>query len=111
MELIKELSKLMGSEADFDKLRPLLNGALLFSSDRVVSEILNFNEAFTHARDAARGSLNFQMTAEQIAPLVIAIRKDLYLKSSSLRRKELRFFQRVQDRAASEGAPHQKATG
>lgn len=93
IKLIEELAKFIGNEPDWGQLRAFLNEALLFASDEVVGEILEFNKKFTEQRKAA-SSGNFQMTAKDLQPLVIAIRKDLYLKSSSIDRKGLTFFQK-----------------
>lgn len=93
IKLIEELAKLSGNEPDWNQLRTFLNEALLFASDEVVKEILEFNRKFTEQRQAASGG-DFQMTAKDLQPLVIAIRKDLYLKSSSIDKKGLTFFQK-----------------
>jgi hypothetical protein len=95
INLIEELAKLAGNEADWNKLRASLNEALLFASDEVVGEILEFNKKFTTQSTMAEGS-NFQMTAQDIQPLIIAIRKDLYLKSKSIDKNGLVFFQKPQ---------------
>ena len=96
MSLIDELANLLANQPDWGKLVPLLNGALCYASDDVVSEILRFNAAFTKARESADRSPTFQMAADQLKPLIRAIRKDLYLKSKSLDKCELRFFQKDQ---------------
>lgn len=93
MWLIKELAKFAGNQPDWDGLRRSLNEALLFASDKVVGEILEFNKEFTKQRKAAEGK-DFSMTAEDMQPLIVAIRKDLYLKSKSIDEKGLTFFQK-----------------
>lgn len=91
--LVEELAKLVGEEPNWDRLRVSLNEALLFASDNVVKQILNFNAKFTHAQKVAGGQ-NFQMSATDIQPLIIAIREDLYLKSKSIEKNGLIFFQK-----------------
>ena len=88
MVLIDELSKLTSNEADWTKLRFELNATLSYGSDNVVKEVLAFNDVFTEAisKKPAR------ITAEQLKPLIIAIRNDLYLESDSLEERNLRFF-------------------
>ncbi len=94
IELIEELAKLIGSEANWDDLRPLLNEALLFASDNVVKEILKFNIRFNDkSKDAKEGK--FQMTEKDIQPLIIAIREELYLKSKSIKESGLTFFRKI----------------
>lgn len=93
IKLIEELAKFTGNEPDWGQLRIFLNQALLFASDEVVWEILEFNEKFTEQSKVAKDG-NFQMTAEDLQPLVIAIRKDLYLKSKSIYERGLNFFQK-----------------
>mgnify|MGYP001566805721 CR=1 FL=1 len=93
IKLIEELAKFAGNEPDWGQLRAFFNEALLFASDEVVGEILEFNKKFTEQRKTATNG-NFQMTAKDLQPLVIAIRKDLYLKSASIDKKGLTFFQK-----------------
>lgn len=90
--LINELAMLVGNTPNYDKLRMCLNEALLFTSDDVVKEILKFNKIFTEKRGNG-GCDNFQIEALYLKPLIIAIRKDLYLKSKSILKEDLRFFQ------------------
>ena len=92
-ELIAELAKLVANEKNLEGVRRSLNEALLFASEEVVGEILEFNKKFTEQRKTAIDG-NFQMTAKDLQPLVVAIRKDLYLKSKSIDRKGLTFFQK-----------------
>lgn len=92
-ELIAELAKLVANEKDWEGLRRSLNEALLFASDEVVGEILEFNKKFTERSKTAENG-HFQMTAEDLQPLIIAIRKDLYLKSKSIDERGLTFFQK-----------------
>ena len=82
--LIEEFAKYIGSEADWDKLRPLLNEALLFASDKVCVEILKFSQKFEQARIHDKGIVS----AKDIEPLIIAIRKDLYLKSVKMKKED-----------------------
>ena len=91
IKLIEELAKLMGSEANWNELRPLLNEALLFASNNVVKEILEFNNLYKEKSKNVKNN-KFQMTNKDIQPLVIAIRKDLYLKSKSIKENGLKFF-------------------
>ncbi|MDO8600392.1 MAG: hypothetical protein Q7R73_02100 [bacterium] len=93
IKLIEELAKFTGNEPDWGQLRIFLNEALLFASDEVVGEILEFNKKFTEQSKTAENG-NFQMTAGDLQPLVVAIRKDLYLKSKSIDEKGLTFFQK-----------------
>lgn len=93
MSLVEELAKFVGKETDWSKLRTLLNEALLFASDEVVERILDFNKKFTEARKTANNQ-DFQMSALDIQPLIIAIRADLYLKSKSIKKRGLAFFQK-----------------
>ena len=93
IKLIEELAKFVGNEPDWNQLRSSLNEALLFASDEVVEEILKFNRKFKEAKEAASGS-NFQITARELQPLVIVIRNDLYLKSKSIDKNGLTFFQK-----------------
>jgi len=93
IKLIEELAKFTGNEPDWNQLRAFFNEALLFASDEVVGEILEFNKKFTEQSKTATNG-NFQMTAKDLQPLVVAIRKDLYLKSKSIDRKGLTFFQK-----------------
>jgi len=93
MQLIKELAKFVGNQQNWDDLGMTFNEALLFASDEVVGEILEFNKKFTENRKAAEGK-NFSMTAEDVQSLIVAIRKDLYLKSKSINTKGLAFFQK-----------------
>ncbi len=91
LELIKELSKLIGNVPDWKNLGILLNEALLFSSDEVAVEILNFNELYTQKQKASSNG-NFLITANDLKPLIIKIRSDLYLESYLMEQKELAFF-------------------
>ena len=91
LELTKELSKLISNTPDWTNLAILLNEALLFSSDEVAREILNFNELFTSKQADAKGQ-DFLITANDLKPLIIKIRSDLYLKSQLIEEKELVFF-------------------
>ena len=91
--LIEELAKLTSNTPDFGKLLPLLNEALLFASDDVVKEILKFNKVFCEKRNQAKEN-KFQISADDLKPLVVSIRKDLYLKSSSIDEEGLAFFQK-----------------
>lgn len=93
IKLIEELAKFAGNEPDWKQLRTFLNEALLFASDEVVAEILEFNKKFAELRKKSQNG-NFQMTATDLQPLVVAIRKDLYLKSKSIGKKGLTFFQK-----------------
>jgi len=93
IKLTEELAKFVSREPDWEKLRTLLNEALLFASDEVVEQILEFNKKFTASSKAANGR-DFQMSASDLQPLVIAIRKDLYLKSESIKKLGLTFFQK-----------------
>mgnify|MGYP001577506914 CR=1 FL=1 len=93
IKLGEELAKLTGNEADWDQLRASLNEGFFFASDEVIGEILEFNRKFTKGRESASGG-NFQMTAKDLQPLIVAIRKDLYLKSKSIEEKGLTFFQK-----------------
>ena len=93
IKLIEELAKFTGNEPDWNQLRAFLNEALLFASDEVVGEILEFNKKLTEQRETATNG-NFQMTAKDLQPLVVAIRKDLYLKSKAINKKGLTFFQK-----------------
>ena len=92
-ELIEEISKLLENNPNYDALRRILNDALFFSSDNVCREILKFNKMFTKKREEAKGT-NFQMSEDDIKPLIKAIRKDLNLKSKSIDKEGLRFFQK-----------------
>ena len=83
----------MGNDADWDKLRTQLNNALLFAADDVVKKILNFNKKFTAARTLS-ASKDFQMAAKDIQPLLMALRKELGLKSKSIKQEGLIFFQK-----------------
>ena len=94
IKLIEELAKFIGNEADWNQLRAFLNEALIFASDKVVEEILEFNKKFTEKRQTATNG-NFQMTAKDLQPLVVAIRKDLYQKSKAIDKKGLSFFQKL----------------
>lgn len=93
IKLGEELAKLTGNEADWDQLRASLNEGFFFASDEVVGEILEFNKKFTQQKQNA-SSGNFQMTARDLQPLIIAVRKDLYLKSKSIDKNGLTFFQK-----------------
>ncbi len=93
IDLNKELAELVGNTPDYDKLRLCLNEALLFTSNDVVKEILKFNKIFTERREARSGD-NFQIEARDLESLIIAIRKDLDLKSESIIKEGLRFFQK-----------------
>ena len=96
-DLIEELSKLVEGTAEEDKMRRILNDALFFSSDKVVREILIFNKLFTKHRNESIADKNttVRIDAEDITPLVKAIRTELYLKSESIDEEGLRFFQKV----------------
>lgn len=91
--LIEQLTKLAGNETDCDNLRKYLNEALLFASDDVVKEILKFNKVFTEKRQIRSGN-TVQMEAKDVELLIIAIRGDLDLKSESIIKEGLRFFQK-----------------
>ena len=91
--LNEELAKLVGNTPDYDKLRLCLNEALLFTSDDTMKEILKFNKIFTEKRENRSGN-NIQIEAQDLEPLIIAIRNDLYLKSGSITEEGLRFFQK-----------------
>ena len=90
-----ELAKLAAKVPDNKSLMSHLNGALFFSSDEVVKEVLNFNEIFTKAEKDAKeaGQATIQIPSKDIKPLMIAIRNELDLKSNSIKEKELKFFQ------------------
>lgn len=93
LPLIEELVKLVSNTPDYAKLLPALNEALLFASDDSVKEILKFNKVFTEKRkNATEGK--FQLSADDIKPLLVSIRKDLDLKSSSIDEEGLTFFQK-----------------
>ena len=93
IKLGEELAKLTGNEADWNQLRASLNEGFFFASDEVVGEILEFNKKFTETRKTATNG-KFQMTAKDLQPLIIAVRKDLYLKSKSIDKNGLSFFQK-----------------
>lgn len=93
--LIEQLAKLAGNETLDDNFRKYLNEALLFTSDNVVKEILKFNKVFTEKRKVGNGN-TFRMEAKDMELLIIAIRKDLDLKSKSIIKEGLRFFQKQQ---------------
>jgi len=91
--LADELAKFTANQGDMNKLGILLNGALIYSSEDVVREILIFNDKFTVARNNRDKETNqFQITAEQIRPLIGAIRTELDLDSDIFKEKDLRFF-------------------
>ena len=96
IKLIEELAKLTGNEADWDQLRVLFNEALLFASDKVVGEILEFNKKLTKQKETVHNDSKFKMAAKDLQPLIVAIRKDLYLKSKSIIKSGLTFFQKQQ---------------
>lgn len=93
LPLIEELAKLVGNMPDHEKLLPALNEALLFASNAVVKEILKFNKVFTEKRKQTIAG-KFQISADDLKPLLVAIRGDLYLKSSSIDEEGLTFFQK-----------------
>jgi len=73
-----------------------LNGALVFGSNEVATEMLNLIHLIEEKEStpAAQGESK-DVTADEFKPLLFAIRKDLNLQSScSLRSKTLRFFGR-----------------
>jgi len=88
MALIDELAKVTAKQANFEKLSPMLNGALLYASDDVVRQILLFNQIFAEALNKK----DTEITADKIRPLFEAIREELYLKSDAFKNLELRFF-------------------
>ncbi len=92
-DLIEQLAKLAGNEKDHDDLRKYLNEALIFASDGVVKEILRFNEIFTEKRKIVSTGI-VQLEAKDMAPLIIAVRGELNLKSKSITKEGLRFFQK-----------------
>jgi len=96
ISLTEVLAKFVGNEENiWEQLRKCFNEALLFASDDVVREILEFNKKFTAVRKTeGMKSGNLQMSATDIEPLVIAIRKDLDLKSRSIDEIGLTFFQK-----------------
>lgn len=94
VSLAEELARLVANDANWENLRLRLNEALLFASDEVVKQILEFNRCFTEQRIVAEGA-SFQMIAADLQPLIIAIRKDLDLKSNSIEESGLKFFQRL----------------
>lgn len=91
--LAEDLARLVGNDPNYDKLLFSLNEAILFASDNVVKEILRFNKVFTERRNA-RIADSFQITENDLKPLIVAIRKELYLKSKSIDKEGLRFFQK-----------------
>lgn len=93
-KLAEELAKLVGNEANWDKLRPLLNETLLFASNDVVKEILEFNNLYDEKSNNAENG-RFQMTNKDIQPLFISIRKELHLKSKSVEESGLKFFRKT----------------
>ncbi|MBI3573209.1 MAG: hypothetical protein HY092_03350 [Candidatus Kerfeldbacteria bacterium] len=93
ISLVEELAKMVGNMPDFSRLIPLLNEALLFGSDGVVREILNFNKAFTQKQSSSAGDFYIDFS-QTLKPLIIEIRKDLYLKSTSIEDLGLVFFQK-----------------
>lgn len=95
LELAEELSLLVGKmNLGEEKWMTLLNQAILFASDEVVEEIFRFNKVFGDKADKERGTSKVQMTGDDIAPLFEAIRADMGLKSSAIRRHGLIFFQK-----------------
>ncbi len=92
--LIEQLSKFVSKKPDFDKLHENLNNALFFASDKVVVEILKFNKLVTERRQESSkaGQNSYQIMGNDLKPLIMAIRKELYLKSKSLKTEEISFF-------------------
>ena len=93
LELGEEIAKLVGNMPNYDKLLLLLNEALLFASDDVVEKILKFNRLFTERRKQSTGD-TFQLTAADVTPLIVAIRSELDLTSTSIEKEGLTFFQK-----------------
>ncbi|HLD30932.1 MAG TPA: hypothetical protein VJB41_01915 [Patescibacteria group bacterium] len=93
LPLIEELVKLVGNTPDYAKLLPVLNEALLFASNDTVKEILKFNKVFTEKRKKATEG-KFQLSSDDIKPLLVSIRRDLDLKSSAIDEEGLTFFQK-----------------
>ncbi|KKU58172.1 MAG: hypothetical protein UX81_C0025G0013 [Parcubacteria group bacterium GW2011_GWA2_47_12] len=91
--LIEEFAKLVGNEPDWNKLRPIFNEALFFASDEVIGEILGFHKKIVAGKKDASGG-SFKIDSKDLQSLVIAIRKDLYLKSKSIEKNSITFFQR-----------------
>ncbi len=93
LELGEEIAKLVGNMPNYDRLLPLLNETLLFASDDVVAEILKFNQVFTERRKQGTGN-TFRLSATDVTPLIVAIRSELDLKSNSIKKEGLTFFQK-----------------
>lgn len=93
MRLVEELAKFATNDPDYTSLMSSLNEALFFASDEVVGEILEFNKKVAQLQADADGK-GFHIPFADMQPLVVAIRKELYLKSKSIDKKGLTFFQK-----------------
>jgi len=90
----EELSRLMANNPDLSKLHAALNSTYVFSSEDVVKEVLSFNEVITNKRVAAKkqGQERFQLSAQELVPLIKAIRKELGLGSDCIKEEKISFF-------------------
>ena len=93
LEMSEQISDILSGLHKPDKFATIMNSALIFSSDKVVKEIQKFNQLYTKKqKKAVEENVDFEITTEDFKPLIIAIRKDLYLKSKSIKKGNLRIF-------------------
>ncbi|OGE88015.1 MAG: hypothetical protein A3J07_01970 [Candidatus Doudnabacteria bacterium RIFCSPLOWO2_02_FULL_49_13] len=95
-KLIEPLSAFLSNNPEEHTLI-VLNDTFFFSSDNVVREVLKFNKLYNQREkqfsEGRQGKI-IQLTAEDVKPLIKAIRNEFGLESKSLDEEELRFFQK-----------------
>ena len=91
--LIHELGKLSDNNPNWDTLRPILNEALMFSSDELGAEILKFNTVVTEVLKEDGRKIHLK----EITPIMKAIRKELGNTSKKMDKEGWRVFMKVKD--------------
>lgn len=84
LALIDELSKWVATDSASGDFPVQMNAALCFSSDEVAVALLDLGQEM---KSSAR-----KIPTSAFKPLVMAIRRDLYLSSDCLQKRDLRFF-------------------
>ena len=97
-KLIEPLSAFLSNNPKEHNLI-VLNETFFFSSEGVVREVLKFVKLYNQREILAKSQSEkiIRITAEDVKPLITAIRTEFGLKSKSLDEEELRFFQKPRE--------------